>query len=259
MGLGFLGENIMNFGVIIKTVGERTESLCIDSVRLAMEPILIKNISPYNKTLLKMYDIMLQEGKDWYLAIDADLILIKNWFEKIPNFIKKSGNTLGLLPRTYDFILNQKYSYGRGCSLYNITYIEKCRDNLLKHYKNAHDSLIPESFICKLMGGPKTKRVFDNLVMGFHGFEQFHTSTFNVYARMSVKARNRPMLIRNWFYPIGNNHPDRLVALEGWKYGLTNNVESKDFTKHIPYEPEKEKCNLTLDEFYTKYNNLIGR
>ena len=68
----------MKFGIFIRSVGERTEKLCIEACKQSLDSSkihLIKNYYPAHKAYAKMFRMADELGYDWYLGLDADVIL----------------------------------------------------------------------------------------------------------------------------------------------------------------------------------------
>lgn len=251
-----------NFGVIIRSVGERTEKLCLDAIRLYAEPLIIKNIHPHTKANLVMYENMLKNPKDWWLSVDADVVLKKDWIDEMDKLIEGCDDILGSIPKEYEFILNKIHN--RGCRTYNGKFIQNCYDNMNKVIQQATDNLFPEDWARKQIQEQfNVLKVKPKIKIGFHGCEQYYIHIYNAYVRYAIRtrgAKDEAALIKNFRNPIQPNHQDRKVAIKGWNDGWSNPklVKTKDFTTYIKLDiPEKEPLDMTLEEFYEKYGKFL--
>lgn len=249
------------YGVIVRSVGERTEQLCIDAIKLYMEPFIVKNISPHVKANLTMYKIMLDNPKEWWLSVDADVILSKNWYHKMDELVKDCDGVLSSIPKEYEFILDRIHN--RGCRTYNGKFIKYCYENIKKNYDNVVNNLFPEDAARRMINNKFNKtRVKKNVLIGFHGFEQYYTHIYNAYVRYAIRTKgdkNEKNLIKSWKPKRNLNIKDRQIAIKGWNDGWNNPnlIKTKDFTNYIAIKPEKEPCKMSIEEFYNKYNGYL--
>ena len=250
------------YGVVIRSVGERTEKLCIESVKKGgIEPFIIKNISPHLKATMTMYEVMLKNPSRYWLSVDADVILRPDWIDFMDELVKDSDHLLCCHPKGYEFIMNKIWH--RGCRTYNGKYIQQCYDNIIHNYDKALPNLFPEDAARRMIPGEfKNNIVKEHIFLAWHGCEQYYTHIYNAYVRYAIRtngAKDEKTLYRNFRKPIKPDHPDRVMAIRGWDDGCANSelAKTKDFKNYIKIEPEKKPCNMTLEEFYDKYKEFI--
>ena len=76
----------MKLGIYIRSIGERTEKLCLESCRQCVpdkDIHLLKNYFPSYNVYKEMFKRAMKTDYDWFLGLDADVVLAPNWYEKI--------------------------------------------------------------------------------------------------------------------------------------------------------------------------------
>ena len=67
----------MKFGVYVRSIGERTERLCLESCYKYVDPSdvhLLKNYFPSYNVYREMFNRADKSDYDWFLAVDADIV-----------------------------------------------------------------------------------------------------------------------------------------------------------------------------------------
>jgi len=273
-----------NFGVIIRSIGERTEQLCVESCKkyVAQSNLhIIKNYYPAYKAYKKMYEIALEKKYDWFLAVDADVVLKSDWFDI-------AQKTLSTLPLDDYFVISfslyDKFlgPLDRGNRLYNGSHVERALwflENKTKY------SLKAESYVSRHMAKdapPKKRKYSKDTIIGYHGYEQFYKHIFYRFflRKLRLKGDKENENVYNEIFKanINNSDKDYLLAEYGWKnaskynfYVLLMRIFGMRFSnfqkisKYIEQEmkryriDEKRECDLiSINEFYQKYKNEIN-
>ena len=81
----------MNFGVFVRSIGERTERLCLEACYqcLPRENVhLLKDYYPSYNVYRAMFSGAKRHRYDWYMGLDADVILEPNWIQRVEEKIE---------------------------------------------------------------------------------------------------------------------------------------------------------------------------
>ncbi len=278
----------MNFGVIIRSIGERTEELCYESVRQSVAESdihILRNYYPSYKVFLEMFKIAKKMEYDWFLGLDADVILCENWLDlfksKIENkncddifrvqFYVKDGITFNNLVRGNNFYngrfleLSTKYLkenirigkywflYKRGN--YNTGYFTKPETSIRTHFREKKDIL---------------DAIYDEII-GYHAYEQYYSEIFRQYitrkqrdAGFATKHGNGFLCAENQQTLLHDNMMEQYIANIAWNTGddfTVKHVDGRIRGKIEKYLFEKynicenSKLNISLKDFYKKAGN----
>jgi hypothetical protein len=198
-----------------------------------------------------MYRLAHQHPKDWYVFVDADVVLVDGWYKLVQKHLGGLVKHNLIAPRNYDFIQDSRRM--KGVKFYKGQFISKCLHNMEAYYNESLRQLKPEDWALRKLDH-KVGKFPRKILFGYHGCEQYYIHIFNMYARLY--HTNKRMARRQ----IGNlSHGDRRMAVRGWKYGAENKVDSKDFKKYVKIKGEKKPCELTLNEFYSIYSKYAER
>jgi len=278
-----------NFGVFIRSVGERTEELCFESVaqHLSKEKIhLLHNFNPSYKAFFKMFEIAKEKGYDWYLGLDADVVLKRNWPEifvnRVPNALNQNGFRVHFCVN--DFITNEKLI--RGNNWYNGNFTKLCIEILKKNirigkywpiYKLFNYSsgyfTKPETSIRTTMFRKYNVPDFQySDLIGFHGYEQYYAEIFRQYFTRFHREHdwqsweNRyPFLMKESVDRLfKKKNFDHAVANLGWNKAKSVRLKNVDARKTSKLAlkcmnaygiEEKPSLNKNLMEFYKEIRN----
>lgn len=275
----------MNFYVFIRSIGERTERLCLESVaqKIPKEKIIIiKNLKPSYRAYEKMFDLAKLYKCNWYLGLDADVVLKNNWYEIFLKKIKENSKIINNIFRIH-FMVADKITgrtLSRGNNFYNGKYTDKCKEFMQENIQLSEDKnkklnedtkkyiMKPESSLEYHM---KDKLGVDRLgfsdLIGWHGYEQSYKEIFRQY--LVRHHRDQSFLEKynmNFLSKKSQNHLleindiDRYVANLGWNsyedFEL-NNIDASIYEKiGLSLDKnniaEKETLNDSLADFYKK-------
>jgi len=257
-------------GIFIRSSGERTESLTYESCLKGIDKSnihIIKNYYPSWKAYEKMFNDAKTIGYDFFLGIDADIVLKENWLSIVEKKIRTIQNEDFFV---ITFHMNDPFigNADRGNHFYNGKYSSESL-HILKTI--TWKTLKPEIFIRNYIDA-KTF-VFDDII-GYHGFEQYYRDIF--YRFWIQYKRNHSNISKNKLFNDKIKIDDDLrVARAGWnkskkefiKIILTNrlkilninpnNKKKMTFEKHLQKLDCEEKPLLSksLLQFYEERNN----
>jgi len=261
----------LKFGVIIRSIEERTEKLCYESCLQVMPESnihIIKNLYPSYKAHDKTFQIGIENRYDWYLALDADIIPLPDWLDIIAKKIEKlkNSNFFTFSHAVYDKFLGK---VDRGNHCYNGKYGIQARE-VIKHF--ARKQLKPEAAIKHYMQDISSCH-FPEKLFGYHSFEQYYKDIY--YQFWNRQRRRPPTELKNIFLnqceKCRSFDNDYEVALMGWnsfrlkdrilsKYFPKQSLPLKDFHEKIKKNlmqsgiTEKGACELSYESFLKKYS-----
>jgi hypothetical protein len=245
----------MKLGAIVRSCEERTERLCIDSLKRELykgDIKIIRNVHPFKSTLQCCYATAIQEEFDWYLCVDADMVMVRGWREMLEDRLRSLGdrvesekiwelnfklkdvvdpNPIGDLR-----VINNKYS-----------------NELFYSHSQIKDSVKPEAAICAniIKRLKVTRAVFKNII-AYHGFNQYKRDVFN---RFYIRACRDTSYVRKrglFKEPLSSTEK---IAKSGWEYGLKHreakslNANNKIDVEKLGYK-ELPPLNFDLSCFY---------
>lgn len=264
------------FGVFIRSVGERTEQLCLESCRQCIphENVrIIKNKFPAYNAFIEMFKQAKELDYEWYLGVDADIVLVPNWYE-IALQKKKEMEKSEWFAFTVSVMDKFLGKIDRGNHFYNGKHTEKSLEILKTKTKHM---LKPESKIRHYVKHNNTR--FNDLVIGYHGYEQFFCDIF--YRFWMQAKRDRKLEKKYLFLKKGSEDNvlediDFSIAQKGWniekkknrisywlhkKYpSLSKKIKSdaslrkRLFSEHIKNMQEKDPLSLSLEMFLKNVN-----
>lgn len=272
----------MKFGVYVRSIGERTERLCLEACYQYIDPsdvTLLKNYFPSYNVYREMFTRALKSEYDWFLAIDADVILYNNWFKIMQKDIEQQNPNI-VFKFTYlvaDYILEEPID--RGNHIYNNSFtkyalpalqknisISKLPKFLKKRY-NRGIYLKPETALRHKL---REKYNLDNFqidrTIGIHGAEQYLREVFR---RFALRANREPEYLKKYDFLRESNQErlrqqgnmDKYVANIGWNYGMKHYIGKVDARVIKKYQQllieraieEKNVIKKDLNWFYDRY------
>lgn len=214
-----------NVAVIIRSVGERTETLCRHLVeqQVPSSHVVVINERPFSKAVQRTFEIGLDFRKDWTLAVDADMLLQQNAISELISAIEKMPeNSFSLDGRLWDKLLG--HLRVGGPHLYRTNMLPKA----IEFVREAVDTIRPESYVKEKMAEVNDLhyKVANQIVVGLHDYEQFYT---DIYRKAILHTRKFSALM-GYLVPMWSrlkeDDDDFLVALWGYRAGqiLEDNI-----------------------------------
>jgi len=203
-----------NVTVIIRSVGERTETLCRQLLadQVQESDIFIINERPFTKAIAKTYEIGIENQRKWTLCIDAD-VLIKE--DAVNELLQKASEADENVFEIQGNVLDKFFGGPRaaGNHLYRTSLLKKAIDAI----PLPNVSLRPESFTIKQMAAKGYPWVEIDLVVGLHDYEQYYKDIFRkTFIQAKKHERFMPVLTAYW-ERMKNEDTDYQVALWGSK------------------------------------------
>jgi len=231
----------MKIGVIIRSVGERTAQLCYDAVAQTMPDTsisIVENHYPFSSAIYRMVEIAEHAKYDWYLGLDADVILCPTWLDIAQHYMSDKYYRI-------DFIGIDRF-IGQapvGAHLYNGRFNAKIR----KALGQTENTTKPEGNIRHIIDVPQHQ---PTVLIGHHGFEQYRR---DIFARFALRAVRNPEYVKKHGLFSGKLCVEESIAKSGWDYGLLHPVEAQAFLdarNKLHYKHEFPPLSMSLKEFY---------
>ena len=243
----------MNIGCIIRSVGERTEGLCIESARRHLSESniqVIRDVKPFSLALEKMFEIAKEKEYDWYFGLDADVVLVEDWLLKAKDTIsslKKDHYRIDF-PVKDRFVTDVVYA---GIHLYNHKFTEEARE-ILNQTRGENK---PEGNIRHKISCPEhTER---EIYLGYHGYLQYHR---DIFSRFALRYKRDKRYVKK--YEIFKEmDTEKGVAKRGWEYAMEEDVDFMHADSRSLYLSEYGyeivPLNMTLNEFYKLIREIV--
>ena len=265
------------FGVFIRSIDERTENLCFKSCVNEVDKeniFIIKNKYPAYLAYQEMFIKAKDKKYNWFLGLDADVILIPNWLS-IAKKLKDNlddGTWFVFSCAVRDKFLGM---VDRGNHFYNGEHI----DQALEILENKTQYMIkPETSICKYIGHRDPH--FSDRFIGYHGYEQYNKDIlyrFWLQAKRKRHLENIHLFLKNKDNNTNSDNDFNMATL-GWKYGKENwfqykmralfpnlvksyqsdaSIRDKLYSNYCKGNPEKEHLVLLYEKFINERSNEI--
>lgn len=210
---------IENVKVIVRYTGERTLDACLSLLSKQVHASCVEIIEekPFWRAVKRTFELGIEHGKAWTLAVDADILLHSSAVEKL------IGQATGLPDNFFCIqgrVLDKLLCHPRvgGPHLYRTSLLQKAYD-LIQELPDLHR---PESKTVKRMVAAGYHS-FDGLhVFGLHDFEQYYT---DIFRKSFAHARKHAYLLSKvmpaWLGSSAHD-PDYHIALLGMVEGNRN-------------------------------------
>lgn len=199
---------------VIRSVGERTETVCqrLLAEQLPDTEIVVIHETPFEKALRRCFDIGIESGKTWLIAVDADHVLL-------PGAMRALGRAA---ERSCAFQLQGKFrckfsltERDGGPRFYRVSTLHMAKKNLAP----VGAELRPESSMLMRMvkQGHHIEKVPS--VTSLHDHEQWYSDIYRKGAMHGAKFRSwRQTLLPQWRQLAGNDE-DYRVLIAGFDSG----------------------------------------
>ncbi len=269
----------MKFGIYIRSIGERTEGLCIEACKklIPKEDVhILRDYHPSYNVYKEMFVRAQKSNYDWFMGLDADVVLYPDALDMILDKISQvdAQKTFKFTFHTYDPVYRSKID--RGNHIYNNEHTQLASVELEKNIRISRMPRILKFFYDKgYYLKPETSirgRILKDYglqnfsypeIIGVHGAEQYLWETFRSFA---IRARRNPEWERKHGFLADPQRDDldKLAAFLGWNHGKSHKIEDVDARLAdeikiiIESEGLTERGELTLgyDMFLKKYQNM---
>lgn len=204
--------------VIIRSVGERTETVCrqlIIEQGVPPEAIFTINEAPFSKAMRAGFEVGLEQDRPWTFCVDADLLLRSGSIEQMVGLSEKQPSNVC---EVQSYILDKFFGGARmgGVHVYRTGLLDKVIANIPKEGVNIR----PESHTLNSMARNGHPWVSLPVLVGLHDFEQSYD---DIFRKCFVQAHKHFYRV-NLFIPFWREHvmhdPDYKVALAGFAAGI---------------------------------------
>ncbi len=164
---------------VIRSLGERTESLAIQELEKQVDKVfLVKDIKPLYKAVIKCIDIALEQNADYMITNDADVIIKEGCVETLLLEIKKCKSPLVTGYTISKFLGKRK----GGVRIWNKNNLLEIKEFLI----NNGNTIRPESDIHHKFGG-----FLVDYVTSIHEYEQFYEDIYERFVKHSIKHKSK--------------------------------------------------------------------
>lgn len=242
--------------VIIRAAGERTELLCqyIVEQQVPSKQVFVIHERPFWKAVKRTFEIGINEGRRWTLAVDADVLLSNNAIKRMVSNAEKIDKPLFCYQGyVQDFIFGCPRDGGP--HLYNSKFIPDALE-ILKTDSTIHR---PESDTYKVLAAKGIYTIVDSMLFGVHDYYQNYDDYYRkafFHAIKTESSNNVPFFFNNWVKNI-NKSIVYEVLINGWLKGKKDgNVEVDiDFFRKVTSILVLDREQLSLEE--NEYSSLV--
>jgi surface carbohydrate biosynthesis protein len=216
-------NKVENLTVIIRSVGERTESYSEYLVKqqVPQQNIIIVHKSPFSEALRESFKIGIDRGLPWTVCIDADILIKPNSLQELLSIANRQR---GDIFEIQGQILDKFFGGPRdgGPHMYRTSLLSKAIDFI----PEEGSGLRPENSTILKMKENGYPHVQIPLVLGLHDFEQNYR---DIFRKCYVQAHKHSQFIErfiNYWRLMADEDKDFQVALWGLASGIarTNNI-----------------------------------
>jgi len=258
---------------VIRTVGERTEDVCIELVNRQKKEYEILHVLRENthlKAVESTIRIGINSNAKWLIAIDADMLLTPESLQSIRKEISISSSDTAII---HPAVVDKMYRMRRwGLTVYRRSILNELDDKFQEIREKQHLKI--EGAAIKALSEKKNRQVvFSRNVAAIHDFYQFYR---DLYRKAYLNTLRNPgynkQAAKHWKRLAGADS-DYLIMLKAMndalkeKKSLTNSVSDFDSAKLeeiVVNQGLTEKSNFSWDEYvdecYANYMNTeIGK
>lgn len=204
--------------IIIRSVGERTESLCrklILDQGVPKEAVFVINEAPFSKAMKVGFEIGIAEKRPWTYCVDADLLLRP---KSILNMIQHAERQPSNVCEIQGFILDKFFGGARmgGVHVYRTSLLDKVIELIPPEGKDIR----PETHALNAMRAAGYPWITVKELVGLHDFEQAHEDIFRKCFVQAHKHLNHTELFIPFWRSKSNHNMDYQVALAGFAEGI---------------------------------------
>jgi len=213
-----MSQWIYNASIVIRSIGERTESLCRELVLAQGIPennLYVVHQSPFSAAMKKSFQTGIEVGLPWTFCVDADVLLRDGSIEKMLRFAEEQDVNVCEIQ---GFVLDKFFGGPReaGNHLYRTSLLPKVIEQIPEEGVNIR----PEFHTLESMKkkGYPYKQI--PVLVGLHDFEQFFS---DIYRKCFVQAhkhiKHTDLFLEVWRAGAATD-PDYQVALKGFSAGI---------------------------------------
>lgn len=252
-------------GVVVRSVGERTEKPCIEDLVKwfgSKNVYVIKNVTPLSKATKQTMEYIQKTDKKWFLIVDADVLFFE---DKLMGFIKSAKYVSKHDPKALCFqgLLYDKFLFKDrrvGFILYN----KKNLNYKESYMEQCYNEVRPETCLRKiLISTGYNAYMLNDVRIGLHAFNQY-PKTIVKNGIMYAKKHDIQNLIPVWKEKSSSENDMKYILIGVQIYNSLKNkniIPDNDAMENLmekyeipdlPYVHRK-----TMDKNLEKYNNSV--
>jgi hypothetical protein len=225
--------------VIIRSAGERTESLCKELVLetgLQERNITVIKENPFSRALYASYETGIALDRPWTLCLDADVLVLADSIHEMICFAEKQH------PSVFEIqglILDKFFGGPRqaGFHLYRTSLLSQA----IKLIPLTHETIRPEHYTLDAMKGRGFPWKRMDYLVGIHDFEQYYADIFRKTFAQAHKHQEYAEIFLTYWPRQGINDFDYKVAVKGLMAGLEYEGEVWIDSQQEIYKEQFEK------------------
>lgn len=210
--------SLNNVTVVIRSVRERTESICrklILKQGLPEEAVFVTHESPFSKTLASSFQIGMDQDRPWTLCVDADVITRKDSIRQMVELAEyQPENTCEI----QGYVLDKFFGGPRTAG--NHLYRTALLDRALELIPDEGTAIRPEHHMLSAMQRSGFPWVIVRCLVGIHDDEQYYR---DIFRKAFVQAHKHSdfcsLFLEHWRQQAAHD-PDYEVALAGFAAGV---------------------------------------
>lgn len=208
---------VINILVVVRSSNEATNRLSAEILNCSVpqKDLIIISESPFSRAVVRTFKEGLAHGREWTLAVDADVLLTRHSVERLVSLANS-------LPQNFfrieGMVLDRFFGFPRkgGAHLYRTAYLEKA----LEFLPQAADTLRPESRVVKEMVKAGYHSYQGNEVYGIHDYFQHHRDVFRKTFVYAQKHKHLIDYFKRYWTEMQQTDDEFKVALLGLEAGL---------------------------------------
>ena len=235
-----------NVTVVIRSSGERTTDLCAHIAKRQVEEhnIFLIEEAPFHRAVRKTFELGISAGKQWTLALDADVLLSHDAIDKMVTRAEQLKSSVFVYQ---GYVLD--YLWGQLREGGGHLYRTQILPTALRVLETQPDSLRPESDVYRALALQRFSTYVDSKVFGIHDYEQYRHDLFRkgfFYARKFKASRSKQFIgPKHWIDHMASNS-DFQVSFSGWVAGIQ---DASTTIVDRNYFEEKIQSYLRSEEF----------
>lgn len=204
--------------IIIRSVGERTETLCrklILDQGVPEEAVFVINEAPFSKAMKVGFEIGIAEKRPWTYCVDADLMLRP---KSILNMIQHADRQPSNVCEIQGFILDKFFGGARmgGVHVYRTSLLDRVINLIPPEGKDIR----PETHALNSMRAVGYPWITVKELVGVHDFEQSYEDIFRkCYVQAHKHLGHTEQLVPFWRSK-SESDMDYQIALAGFSEGI---------------------------------------
>lgn len=236
----FLAQNVT---IIIRTVGERTTSLCslLLENHISKENILEINETPFTQAIRKTFEIGVQQNRKWTFVVDADVLIRPNLLIELLNYAETTDERIFEIEgKIIDKFLPSPREAGN--HLYRTSLMQYAIELIPDPLKEIR----PETYVKNKM----REKGFDwqvvDLIIGFHDFEQSYE---DIYRKSFIQAKKHGDKVKkdlNQWKELAKKDDDFKIAIKGF-------LDGEKFKNKIAIDANSKEIKIGFNKLLNSY------